>query len=109
MTLSITSEPVPLTVNSDGVVWIGGTRVSLDTVIAVFKQGATPEDIVQRYPSLKLGDIYASLAFYFNHQAEVEAYLQQRRQTAQDVRDINETRFKAQALRVRLQERSAEQ
>ncbi len=108
MTLSIRSEPVPLTVTSDGVVWVGGTRVSLDTVIAVFKQGTTPEDIVQRYPSLKLGDIYASLAFYFNHQAEVEAYLQQRQQNAQEVRHTNEARFNAQALQVRLRERGAE-
>jgi len=38
MTLAILSEPAPLTVNSDGIVRVGGTRVTLDTVVAVFKQ-----------------------------------------------------------------------
>ncbi len=109
MTLSLKSEPTPLTLSPDGVVQVGGTRVSLDTVMAAFKQGATPEAIIQRYPSLKLGDVYASLAFYFNHQAEVETYLQQRQQQAHEVRHVNEARFNPQALRVRLRERRAAQ
>jgi len=68
MTLTILAEPVPLKTNPNGVVYVGGTRVTLDTVVAVFKQGATAEEIVHRYPSLRLGDVYASIAFYLNHQ-----------------------------------------
>lgn len=41
MTLAISAEPAPMTVNPDGVVKVGGTRVTLDTVVTVFKQGAT--------------------------------------------------------------------
>jgi hypothetical protein len=33
----------------------------------VFKQGATAEEIVYRYPSLKLADLYAAIGFYLNH------------------------------------------
>ncbi len=109
MTLAILAEPAPLTINPDGVVKVGGTRVTLDTVIFVFKQGATAEEIVYRYPSLKLGDVYASIAFYLNHQEDVEAYLKQRQQQAQEIRQMNEARFDPQGLRDRLMARRVEQ
>lgn len=109
MSLAISAEPAPLAVNLDGVVRVGGTRVTLDTVINVFKQGATAEEIVYRYPSLRLGDVYASIAFYLNHQEDVEAYLKQRQQQAQEIRQMNEARFDPQGLRDRLLARRVEQ
>lgn len=108
MALAILAEPAPLTPNSNGVVYIGDTRVTLDTVVAVFKQGTTAEEIVQRYPSLRLGDVYASIAFYLNHQEDVEQYLQQRQQQAQEIRQMNEARFDPQGLRDRLLARRVE-
>lgn len=109
MTLSIMAEPVPLKSNEDGVVIIGKTRVTLDTVVAVFKQGATAEEIVYRYPSLDLADVYSTIAFYLNHQPEVEAYLHQRRQQSQEIRAINQANFDPQGLRDRLLARKAAQ
>lgn len=109
MALSIIAEPAPLETNADGVVRVGKTRVTLDTVVAVFKQGATAEEIVYRYPSLKLADVYATIAFYLNHQQEVEIYLQQRLQQTQEVRRMNQQRFDPQGLRDRLLARKAEQ
>lgn len=108
MTLTILAEPAPLTTNPHGVVCVGGTRVTLDTVVAVFKQGSTAEEIVHRYPSLRLGDVYASIAFYLNHQQDVEEYLQQRQRQAQEIRQMNETRFDPQDLRDRLLSRQVE-
>ncbi|MDB9534334.1 DUF433 domain-containing protein [Dolichospermum planctonicum CS-1226] len=104
----IPSQPAPLEFTTDGVIRIGKTRVTLDTVIAVFKQGTTAEEIAYRYPSLKLADIYATIAFYLNHQQEVEVYLQQRQQQAQEIRRMNEARFDPQGLRDRLLARKAE-
>ncbi|MFM5898575.1 MAG: DUF433 domain-containing protein [Dolichospermum sp.] len=105
----IPSQPPPLEFTTDGVIRIGKTRVTLDTVIAVFKQGTTAEEIAYRYPSLKLADIYATIAFYLNHQQEVEVYLQQRQQQAQEIRKINEARFDSQGLRDRLLAQKAKQ
>jgi uncharacterized protein (DUF433 family) len=102
MPLTIAAEPAPLEADSNGVVKVGKTRVTLDTVVAVFNQGTTAEEIVYRYPSLTLADVYATIAFYLKHQSEVETYLEQRQQQAQDVRRMNEARFKPQALRARL-------
>lgn len=108
MALAIASEPAPLEITADGVVRVGKTRVTLDTLISVFKQGLTAEEIVYRYPSLNLADIYATIAFYLNHQQEVEVYLQQRQQQAQEIRRMNEARFDPQGLRDRLLARKAE-
>jgi uncharacterized protein (DUF433 family) len=108
MILAVVAEPAPLKTNADGVVRVGNTRVTLDTVIAVFNQGTTAEEIVYRYPSLRLADVYATIGFYLNHQQEVETYLQQRQQQAQEIRKMNEARFDPQGLRDRLLARKAE-
>jgi uncharacterized protein (DUF433 family) len=104
MTLTIIPEtaPLPLEMNIDGVVLVGKTRVTLDTVINTFIQGTTAEEIVYRYPSLKLADVYAVIAFYLNYQQEVETYLHQRQQQAQVIRKMNEAKFDPQGLRDRL-------
>ena len=96
MTLTIVAEPAPLNANEDGVILVGKTRVTLDTVIAVFQQGTTAEETVYRYPSLNLADVYATIAFYLKHESEVEAYLQQRRQQSQEIREMNQARFDPQ-------------
>ena len=41
MTLTIVAESAPLQANKDDVILVGKTRVTLDTVVTVFKQGAT--------------------------------------------------------------------
>ena len=68
MALAIEAEIAPLVPNEDDVILVGKTRVTLDTVIAVFNKGATAEEIVYRYPSLNLADVYATIAFYLKHQ-----------------------------------------
>ena len=68
MTFTLIADPPPLEINTDNVVLVGKTRVTLDTVVTVFKQGTTAEEIVHRYPALNLADVYATIAFYLNHQ-----------------------------------------
>ena len=72
MTLKVIPQSPPIETNSDGVMLVGKTRVTLDTVVAVFDRGAIAEEIVHRYPSLKLADVYGAIAklaediaFYF--------------------------------------------
>ena len=50
------TEAVPLTVDSDGVIRVSGTRVTLDTLAEAFHQGATAVEITQQYPGLSLAD-----------------------------------------------------
>lgn len=62
----------------------------------------TPEEIGQQYPVLALADIYQVIASYLYHQAEVEAYLQQRQAQANAVRQQTESHLDPTGLRARL-------
>ncbi|MEX1230560.1 MAG: DUF433 domain-containing protein [Planctomycetaceae bacterium] len=61
------------------------SRVLLEIVIRAFQDGATPETIVQRYSTLALSDVYAVIAYYLRHRSEIEDYLTQRDQMADEV------------------------
>jgi uncharacterized protein (DUF433 family) len=80
MALSTTTEQMPLMMDADGVMRVGGTRVTLDTIVTIFEQGATAEEIVQRFPTLDLADVYFAVGYYLRHRVEVEKYLQERLQ-----------------------------
>ncbi len=43
-----TTEKIALSTGKDGVVRVGGSRVTLDSIIAAFMEGATAEEIVQQ-------------------------------------------------------------
>ena len=107
MVLSPTTEVIPLAVDAHGVMRVGSTRVTLDTVLAAFADGATAEEIVQQYPSLQLADVYSVIGYYLRHIAEVDAYLQQRHQQRATVRQQNEARFDPHGVRERLLARRA--
>ncbi len=46
------SETVPLVRDADGVIRVGKTRVTLDTVVSAFLDGATAEEINYNIPLL---------------------------------------------------------
>jgi hypothetical protein len=60
--------------------------VLVDLVVRAFQDGATPEAIVQRYPTTTLADVYAVIAYYLRHRQEIEEYLGQREIQATEVR-----------------------
>ncbi len=105
MSPATAAEPVPLTIDSDGVIRVEGTRVTLDTVISAYRRGDTPEQIAQDYSSLQAADIYAVIAYYLRHQGEVMAYLDRRQQQAEAVRQQFQALFPSAGLRERLQSR----
>jgi uncharacterized protein (DUF433 family) len=102
MSLVLTADPVPFQADTDGVLRIAGTRVTLDTLVTAFSQGATAEAIADQYPSLHIADIYAAIGYYLRHQAEIDAYLEGRRNQAAQVRQENEARFSPVGVRDRL-------
>lgn len=68
---------VPLWKHENGTIRVSGSRVLLELVIHAFNQGETPEGIIDSYPTLNLANVYAVIAYYLKHQAEVDAYVQQ--------------------------------
>jgi uncharacterized protein (DUF433 family) len=97
-----TVETMPLVTGGDGVIRLSGTRVPLETVIAAFRDGATPEEIAQQYPSIPLGDLYEVIGYYLRHEADLSSYLRDRLQNAEQTRTSNETRWVPDGIRARL-------
>jgi uncharacterized protein (DUF433 family) len=100
---------VPFVSDPHGTVRIGGTRVTLATVISSFQEGATAEEIVFQYPTLELADVYAVISYYLKHRPEMEEYLLGQQQLAEQVRQQHEERFQQQGIRDRLLARQAQQ
>jgi uncharacterized protein (DUF433 family) len=60
-----------------GVYRVGDTRVSLDSVVIAFRDGASAETIRDHYPSLTLEHVYGAIAYYLGHMDEIDRYLKQ--------------------------------
>lgn len=59
----------------EGMYRVGNTRVSLDSLVYLFREGMSVESMVESYPALTLEQVHGALAFYLASQAEIDAYL----------------------------------
>jgi uncharacterized protein (DUF433 family) len=92
----------PLHVDSQGAIRVENTRVTLDAVVYAFREGASAEEIAERYPALSLGAIYAAITYYLQNRAEVDGYLVGRAADAEQLRSTIESRPEARQFRERL-------
>jgi uncharacterized protein (DUF433 family) len=110
MSIAFSAEPVPLTREENGDIRVGDSRVLLDLVAHAFDGGATPETIVQMYPTLRLSDVYAVITYYLRHRDEVKGYLETREQRAEQTRAmIQSQQPDIREIRQRLLERRVQQ
>jgi len=98
----LTTEPIPFAAGPDGVMRVRGTRVTLDTVLAAFAEGATAEEIAQQYPSISLADAYQVIGYYLRHSSELEPYLARRRESVRETKTSNESKWTPAGIRERL-------
>jgi uncharacterized protein (DUF433 family) len=54
---------------------IDGTGLSVNQIVTLHNQGLSAEQIVEQYPQRTLREIYAVLAWYYEHKAEFDAEL----------------------------------
>jgi uncharacterized protein (DUF433 family) len=54
---------------------IDATRVRVNNVVFLWKEGKTPEEILVEYPDLSLGQVHAALGYYYDNKDEIEAEL----------------------------------
>ena len=101
--------PDLLTCTLQGTWRIAGTRVSLDSVIHSFWEGATPEEICQDFPSLSLAQVYGAIAYYLKQRDKVDAYLQAGRDGADKLEQELNGRHKEFLSRLRQQLLSSRQ
>lgn len=101
----MTTLEIPLAKDQDGVWRVQGSRVTLDTITASYEDGATPEEITLRYPSVALEDVYAVLGFMLKNREDVAKYLIARGEQAEQARQQNQARLAPQGIRTRLERR----
>lgn len=106
MSLVVEAPSIPLRTDEHGVTRVGDTRVRLDTVITAWKQGESPEQIVENFDVLDLADVYAVISYYLNHRNEVESYLERNREEGDRLGAEMEERFPPAGIRERLLARS---
>jgi uncharacterized protein (DUF433 family) len=58
-----------------GYLYLVGSRVSLDSVVVHFKEGASPEQIVESFPTLKLSQVYGAIAYYLENETAVNEHI----------------------------------
>jgi uncharacterized protein (DUF433 family) len=85
-----------------GIPIIAGTRMKIAELVLDHRAyGWSPEELKFQHPHLTLGQIYSALAYYWDHQAEVDEYIEQRLQWV----DEFAARMKPTPLDIRLREK----
>ena len=59
----------------NGGLYVAGTGVSLDSVAIRFQQGASPEKLVQSFPTLKLAQVYGAIAYCLENEKTINDYI----------------------------------
>jgi uncharacterized protein (DUF433 family) len=86
MSLTLEAIAVPLRDDGHGGLRVGQTRVSLESVWHLYRQGASPAEIVRAFDTLQVADVYAVLAWALRHPEDVDAYLKRREEEAAELR-----------------------
>jgi uncharacterized protein (DUF433 family) len=69
-----------------GIAWILGTRIKvIEVAVDKLAHGSSPEEIHFQYPHLSLAQVHAALAYYYEHQSELDAEIQRRWQLVNDM------------------------
>jgi len=66
-------------IDEHGVAWISDTKVKvIEVALDKLVHGSSPEEIHFQYPHLSLAQVYAALAYYYEHQNELDSEIQRR-------------------------------
>ena len=67
--------------DDQGAAWIDDTNVKvIEVVLDRLAYGWSPEEIHFQHPHLSLAQIYAALAYYYDHEAEVDREIERQLQ-----------------------------
>lgn len=94
-------QTISLTKTSDGTIRIGKTRVALESVVHHFSLGATAEEIAQKFPSLKLAEIYGAIAYFLDNHEEVAEYVLRQEAEGERLQSEIEAKFSSQTNELR--------
>ena len=103
--MALAAPDPTLSIDDEGVVRVGGTRVTLRSVVAAYQTGATAEEISIQYPTLGLVDVYAAITYYLRNQKAVDDLLAKEDRETDELFRLIEVRRPTAELRERLRSR----
>jgi uncharacterized protein (DUF433 family) len=66
-------------IDENRVAWIADTKVKvIEIALDKLAHGLSPEELHFQYPHLSMAQIHAALAYYYDHQEELDAEILQR-------------------------------
>jgi uncharacterized protein (DUF433 family) len=92
-------------VDKSGTARIAGTRSRVINVVLDKRNGMTPDEIHAQYPHLSLAQIYAALAYYYDHQSELDSQIERELRDLEALRGNNDQSPRRQELEARLKAR----
>jgi len=76
---TITTAYEHIVLNENGVPIIAGTNMKvIELVVEKIAYGWSPEELQLQHPYLTLGQIYSALAYYWDHQEELDKDIERR-------------------------------
>ncbi len=88
-TATIATTPVSINhigIDDRGTARIVGHRIRVIDIVWDTRGGMTPEMIHDAYPSLKLAEIHAALAYYYDHRDELDSIMERQLKEADETR-----------------------
>jgi uncharacterized protein (DUF433 family) len=65
-----------ISLDERGIAYIAGTSIKVAAIaVDALTWGMTPQEIQENYSRLSLAQIHAALAYYYDHQPEIDAQL----------------------------------
>jgi uncharacterized protein (DUF433 family) len=76
-----------IAVDGDGVARVAGTRLKVTHLASAKRTGNwTAEELATQFPPLSLAQVYAALAYYYDHQTELDEAIRADAELAEELR-----------------------
>ena len=96
------AKPPPLEQDTNRTIRVGGTRVTLATLVHAYQAGASAEEIALAYDCLRLADVHEVIGYYLRNRQTVDRYLAEEQEQAAEVRRRFPPRESWEQIRQRL-------
>ena len=85
--------PKPVRKDSYGVLRVGNSRVSLDSIVYEFNRGEDATAIQRNFDTLSLAEVYGAISYYLHNKKEVDLYLVEQEKQYDKIRAEHEARY----------------
>ena len=108
-TLSVRVVPSHILFDEAGRPWIEGTGRKVIEITYEKRAGLSAEQIREAHPDLPLAKIHAALAYYYDHQQEMDAEMERLDGWVEEMRAKNPNRLTREILEERLRARQGQE